>query len=494
MKASLEFYLWRSVQSVSSAARFSILAIPAILAISAFLSLAAPGQEAPGVFNAGQGQGTFLILSDIHFDPFADPAIVPKLAASKVEDWESIFRSSSVQAFSQYGSDSNYPLLASVLTAAREYAARQRYDYVVFAGDYLVHRFREKYRQQVGGNEEAYRQFVAKTMTFVSRMIQQSFPTLPVFGTLGNNDSVCGDYRLSPGGSFLASVAKEWKVLASDRAAMNDFATGGFYMVPHPSVPSQELIVLNSTFWSASYQDACGSTPGDPGAAELNWLAWKLYQVRVAKKTATLIMHIPPGIDAFYSARSGKCGTVTTLWKPAYVSAFLQTIEMYKDVLRDNYAGHMHMDDFRLISDSSGAPFLETHVVPAISPVYGNNPAFEIGLYAKSNGQLTDYAVVYLANLADFKEGAQKKPVWPVEYSVDSGYRIAEYGPQGAKKIADAIRSDPKTRAQYMKFYAVKSSKTPSVNDDNWLIYACAQTQITADAFAKCSCPSSGAH
>src|SRR5262249_14433439 len=42
-------------------------------------------------FTAGAGQGVFLHVSDIHFDPFADPALVPRLIAAPVDEWQAIF-------------------------------------------------------------------------------------------------------------------------------------------------------------------------------------------------------------------------------------------------------------------------------------------------------------------------------------------------------------------------------------------------------------------
>jgi hypothetical protein len=283
-------------------------------------------------------------------------------------------------------------------------------------------------------------------------------------------------------------VGNAWKAVSRDREALDDFSTGGFYAVRHPIVPDHELLVLNSTFWSVNYKDTCSSTQGDPGLAELNWLAWKLYQLRMEKKTASLIMHIPPGIDAYTSSRSGSCGAITDMWQPKYMADFLKITQAYKDVLRDGYAGHMHMDDFRVLSDTTGAAVLEMHMVPAISPVYNNNPAFEIGSYKRSNGNLVDYAIVYLTNLADFKDQTQKQTVWKIEYSVDSGYNMLEYGPEGVLKILNAIRSDEQTRQRFIHYYAVQSPKPPSVDQSNWLIYSCAQTEMTNDAFRKCSC------
>jgi sphingomyelin phosphodiesterase acid-like 3 len=444
------------------------------------------------VLTVSADQGTFLVLSDIHFDPLADPALAPKLVSNPVEKWGTIFRSSSVAGYSQYGAETNYRLLVAALKAAQDYGVRQHYDYVIVTGDYLAHRFKEKYARLMGDDDAAFQAFVIKTMIFVSRTIQESFPSLPVFGTLGNNDSVCGDYQLSPGGTFLDSIAKDWKETASDSETYRDFAAGGFYAVPHPTVPNHELLILNSTFWSASYKDACSPAPTDPGAAELAWLTWKLYQLQLAKKAATLIMHIPPGIDAYNSSRSGGCGPVTSLWSPKYTASFVQIIATFKGILRDGYAGHMHMDDFRIIKDLADKPSLEIHSVPAISPIYNNNPSFEIGIYRKSDAALVDYAVVYLANLASFKDSTPVLPSWLIEYSVDSGYRVPEYGPQAAMKIAEAIRSDEHVRSQYLRFYNVQSTKPASVTTDNWLGYSCAQTELTPEAFSQCSCKSTG--
>ena len=48
-------------------------------------------------FTPGADQGVFLHVSDIHFDPFVDPALVPRLIVAPVEDWAGILASSSAQ-------------------------------------------------------------------------------------------------------------------------------------------------------------------------------------------------------------------------------------------------------------------------------------------------------------------------------------------------------------------------------------------------------------
>ncbi len=196
------------------------------------------------------------MLADIHFDPFADPAIVPRLAAASVDKWTAIFQSSlrspssssppgaeaspgpsspvSVAALVAGTRDSNYALLASALAAAR--SSGTPYDYVLVAGDYLTHDFRFKYRAQKLADQD-FPDFAIKTMVFVSRTIQSAFPKAPVFGVVGNGDSPCGDYAEPPHGALFAALAAEWNVVASRPDAARDFADGGYYAVPHPTVP-----------------------------------------------------------------------------------------------------------------------------------------------------------------------------------------------------------------------------------------------------------------
>jgi hypothetical protein len=62
--------------------------------------------------------------------------------------------------------------------------------------------------------------------------------------------------------------------------------------LPHPTLPNQEILVLNSVLWSPSYSN-CGSDGSDPGTAEIKWLSWKLYEAKILGNKVILVMHIP---------------------------------------------------------------------------------------------------------------------------------------------------------------------------------------------------------
>ncbi len=260
----------------------------------------APVASAAAPFVPAGNEGTFLTLSDIHFDPYADPAVVRQLATAPVDQWGAILAGSTAP-FAEYGSDTTYPLMMSALSAAR--GTGLAYDYVLVTGDLLAHDFRRGFETHAGGDDDAYGSFVVKTITFLTRTLQQTFAGVPVILALGNNDSACGDYRLTPNGAMLHALAPELNVLAGHPQATEDFEAGGFYAVPHPTVPGRQIVVLNDVFWSTQYLDRCDPMISDAGAAELGWLEWKLFKARSAKQSVTLVMHIPPGIDAYRSAQ-----------------------------------------------------------------------------------------------------------------------------------------------------------------------------------------------
>ncbi len=434
------------------------------------------------------GEGLFLILTDIHFDPFADPGLARELASAPVAQWQSILSGSSRTGFAQYGSHANYPLMKSALSAARKLSESRGvpYDFVLYPGDYLSHRFYRDFDEYLGGGEHALEDFVIKTMQFVSAMLEQTFQ-VPVYGAIGNRDAICGNYMIAPDSPMLPAVGATWGVFADQPAALESFSIGGSYAQPHPVVPDHTLIVLNNVFWSRRYINSCGQHDVDPGAALMAWLEWQLYKARLTGQDVSLMMHIPPGIDAFETSRSGLCqGDVIPFWQEAYTEGFLGLMRSYRDILSNSYAGHTHMDSFRVIADDEGTAFLSTSITPAVSPIFGNNPAFTAMRYDRTTGALLDYATYYLTNLASTGEGGEAK--WGLEYDFGAAYGFSAYDPTSLQSLAQRIQSDETVRAKFTKFYAAETPVDSAITDENWRAFACAQTALTVSDFEACAC------
>jgi sphingomyelin phosphodiesterase acid-like 3 len=187
--------------------------------IARFLLCAVVGPSA--VAQIGPATGRALLISDVHLDPLADPAIVKQLIAAPVPQWEAILESSRQKSFSPYGSDTNYRLFVSTLAAA---AAQAPFDYVVFTGDALRHNFSQAFAA-AGGPSDQFPAFAAKTEAFVVQELQNRLK-VPVLVALGNNDSSCGDYEIPPDSPFLATTANQLTVFADSAEAKSTFQLG----------------------------------------------------------------------------------------------------------------------------------------------------------------------------------------------------------------------------------------------------------------------------
>ena len=425
---------------------------------------------ATAIAQTGPPTGRALLISDIHLDPLSDPAIVKQLIASPIAQWEEIFQSSQQKSLSPYGQDSNYPLFSSALTAA---AAQAPFDYAIFSGDALRHNFAEAFAA-AGGTSEQFPAFASKTEAFVIQELQKILK-VPVLAALGNNDSGCGDYTIPPNSPFLAETANQLAVLANSPEAKDTFQLGGYYSVAHPTVADQDIIVLNDIFWSTAYK-SCTPISGDPGEGEIQWLGWKLYTARLLRHGVTLVMHIPPGMDAYNSARSG-CQKPVSFWQAKYATEFGTLMSAYSDVVQLAFAGHIHMDDFRV--SVTGPPSLPLRITPAVSPIFKNNPAFSVMTYNLTTASVSDIATFFLALTSP-------SPSWSQEYRFDSAYGIASFSAANLSTISSAIRSGGNTRTTFEGNYAV-STPTP-INAANFAYYSCAQTHFTAASYTECAC------
>ena len=186
-----------------------------------------------------------LFVSDIHFDPFHDPARVRQLVAAPVSQWGSILSRppspNQPQAFTTLqqtcfarGIDTPDPLLRSSLRAMR--ARQPDAKFMLVSGDLIAHDFTCRYKTLFPHATPAeYQSFVEKTIRYVVGQLRAAFPRIPIYVALGNNDSGCGDYRLDPGNDFLADTARivATGLPASDRADRDPELLAKRQLQPH---------------------------------------------------------------------------------------------------------------------------------------------------------------------------------------------------------------------------------------------------------------------
>jgi sphingomyelin phosphodiesterase acid-like 3 len=421
---------------------------------------------------------TFLSVSDIHFDPFADPSLVTKLEAADVTQWETILASSSTTAFSAYGSDVNEPLLRSAVAEMKRQLPKPAF--VLISGDFLAHKFQQKYQQYATDKSQtAYTAFVTKTIAYVASVLRNAYQDVRIYPTLGNNDSDCGDYAVAPDSVFLANFRDVWRSAVGSRSFVRRFPTGGYYHADVPGVRDLRIIAINTNFFSTDYKNPCGKPGPDPGVQQLRWLDAELVLARLEHKRVWLLFHIPPGMDVYDTMEyGGSCPGMTaqTFWKDQYQQQYMQITAAHRNTIVGSFAGHTHQDEFRI----ANGDFI--HITPSISPVFGNNPAFEI-VKIDDKAEVVDYTVHHLPNAT---------LPWAREYAFAEAYGQRRYDTASLTAVASGMSSNAATRTQYINFLGAGAPKAAAGAMPQWQGYWCGLRTLTGSAFTTCYCGSGG--
>jgi len=444
------------------------------------------------------------IISDVHFDPFHDPAKVKSLVAAPVTEWKSILAApasrdqetafaSLQQTCHARGVDTSFMLLRSSLRAMQ--ARQPNAKFMVISGDLIGHAFTCRYSTLFpDSTPEQYQSFVLKTIGFLVRELRTTFPGMPIYISLGNNDSGCGDYQLDANSTFLAEAGKiiaEVLPPSQREDAIKQFAAGGYYSVSMAApMHSTRLIIVNDLFFSPKYATCSGKPDTDAVSAQLDWLDQQLAKAQAAGEKVWVMGHIPPGIDPYSTAAKFKnvCGGD----KPVTFLSGNKMADLLVDHSENIKLGifaHTHMDEMRLLQPDGkdaqpGASPVAVKMVSSISPVDGNNPSFTIARVNPSSAILEDYEVIAASN----QTGMATK--WSREYDFRETYHEAEFSPATLNKLIGKFRADSNASANVSKAYIcdyfvgdASRELTPF-----WQPYVCALDHQTAKSYAACVC------
>ncbi|HLI21195.1 MAG TPA: metallophosphoesterase [Stellaceae bacterium] len=428
-----------------------------------------------------------LILTDIHFNPFADKSLAEALVAAPAEQWPAILDRGQ-ERMSIYGEDTDWKLLQSALTVI---AAQPKPDFVLAPGDFLAHEFRTRFNASVAQHDDAaYTRFTVKTMRFLALAIEAATSHAPIMPALGNNDSDCGDYGVAPGGSFLAGTEATVAGMIGS-AAGDDFATSwtalGNYMAPIAALPDTSVIALNDNFFSPHYRDTCGAAAraGNPARATLAWLERALADAAAAHRKVILIYHIPPGTDAFATAKQNVCPvTPVPLLAEPYATDLHALMRRYRDTIAAEIAGHLHTAAFRIRRDQ-GKAFGFVMIAPAVSPIFAQDPSFT-RLAIGPGDTIRDATTYYLANLP--AAGAGQAPAWQAEASFDRAWDASGFNTASLEKLFRDIGSSPEARQRWIARYGVQGPAGGAITPESAASYRCSVGTDEAADFARCLC------
>ena len=441
----------------------------------------------PSVWGA-EGSGTFVVISDLHFNPFDPPALVPVLASSAPAAWKATFAATRDQAMSRTGVDTNHALLASSLVPFAKAMADA--DFAIVPGDFLVHEFDAKAAKALGvaPTSQAAGDMAVKTTLFVGDALADALAGKPAIVALGNVDSSCGDYRIEPGGRYLAETRETVRRLVGAERLEPDFdrtyAAGGYYAARHPTVANGLIVVLNDVLWSTKYRDACGTDGLAAAQAMLDWFRDRLARQRATGGRVWLVHHIPWGIDPYSTIVNTQASTcpakVVPFLREPFASDFLALLAEYHEVLQASFSGHTHFDDYRLLIDGHGTAVAMDKLTPGISPVFGQDPGFQVFTYDRRSGVPGDFSTWYLANPGAAPSAAD----WRFEYTFTTAYRQPHYAPAAVKSVWQALATDGAVRDTYRRLYNVGRGALAGP----LTAYVCAIGHLDRPSFTACYC------
>jgi sphingomyelin phosphodiesterase acid-like 3 len=448
-----------------------------------------------------------VMLSDLHLDPFHDPAKVPLLVKAPVEQWEAILRSpdSATQEadFAEVQKackgkqtfDSPYALLISGLKAAKAQAPDARF--VTVSGDLLVHDLDCRYRaamklpKATGDDQSVSAAFAEKTTVFVMKQVEQVFAGAPVYVALGNNDSRCKHNRLDVRDDYLKATGQAVidglvGVSAADRKlALATYDSGGYYGVTMaaPMGPTR-LLVLDDIYMMSGYSNCEADNTDQKGAREqLAWLTKELDGARQRGERVWVLGHVAPEINP-RSALARGIGLCASGSVEGYLSsdALANSLTSHADVVRLALFGHTHMDELHLLgSKEAGVPM---KVVASVSPVDGNTPSFTVGRVAPASAMLTDYTVYTASNMTGIGT------TWAKEYAFDETYGETSFSAEALGDLIGRFRADTSGTGAASVAYQTHFFKghAPIPLGPFWQGYVCSLDHSTGDGFKVCVC------
>lgn len=434
-----------------------------------------------------------LLISDIHFNPFYDPAVVPELrAASHGSEWAAIFEKSGVKTLSPPKQDTNYPLLRSTLDAIASVEPDPQV--VLVGGDFLEHGFSAAALQAAGKKVGAapidpdVASFAGKTIEFVASLLRQRFPNAQILATVGNNDSACGDYEVGPNESFLETMANAFAPSSRIDDLVPQFSHAGNFVARMQGIRKLRVVAFDDVYWTSRYRNACGTTSdSDLTRDELDWLRAALRKSQEAGEKVLLLNHVPAGMDASGIALSKdpasfcKSRKFAGMLKTNENSEFLQLLSEYRATVTADVAAHTHSNGFRVYGRAGDADPIPALVVPSVSPVHGNNPAFQIMRMARASAEIED-VVTYTLDLS------AASPQWKQASDFQTDYRVPNLSGKNLAAAADRLRGSPDQDASFVLRMTSGAQPFADLIMPGARAFVCEIASMDEASFGQCFC------
>ena len=225
----------------------------------------------------------------------------------------------------------------------------------------------------------------------------------------------------------------------------------------------------------------------------------ELTAARERHEQVWVMAHIPPGVNVYSTVTKNR--DVCAGQSPEMFlrdEKMVETLTDFAAEVRLVVFGHTHNDEMRLLQvgtpvETPGAgaktgvlepAWVAAKLVPSVTPINGNYPAFTLADVDPRTVVLKDYRVMS----ADNKTGIEAK--WTEEYRYSTTYKSAAFEPKElasliAKFSADKDSATPESTAYEQNFMVGGGLRALAIRAV-WPQYVCSLKNNTAAGFREC--------
>ena len=371
------------------------------------------GQKQWPMWQLTSGTGTFVHLSDLHFDKLYAPGASTQCGLDLCcrEAWTVPGNTSGVAGlYGDYSCDSPAILVQSVLDFINN-TLSPRPDFIVYTGDDPAH---DVWHQNRSTNLAA--------IAWVSAALLRYFPDIPILSAIGNHEAAPVNQFGGPGiDSWLyESLVLDWAYYLPDDAQQT-LNYGGYYAAllrPGLYVLSINTNIYTSDDYYTKYEMIDVSS-------QLAWLNDTLSQIEQLGNARCIIIGHSSPVD----------------WYDVFAEPFNALLSRYRNITLNTFFGHTHHNQLQLYSDDTSSPAHTVgYVGGSVTPYTDVNPG--LAVYSYDRALQLPYLVTdidyYWLNLTQANERLTAD--WDgVKVRASRDYGLSSLSPQQWWKLTEAM-------------------------------------------------------
>ncbi|ODM96222.1 Sphingomyelin phosphodiesterase [Orchesella cincta] len=308
-------------------------------------------------------------------------------------------------------------------------------DVIYLTGDFVPHNI---WSTSIAGNVE--------TLVNASQYINDFFPRAKVIPVIGNHETHPVN-MFSPFG-VPSNYSTDWLYSAAARAwshwipkeSIHNFLHAGFYDV---EVDHYFRVIVLNTNLCYGYNFWQSFEPRDP-SGQLRWLARELQRSEDIGQFVHILGHVAPSeADCF------------TVWS----QNFYDIINRYSSIVKAQFYGHTHFDEFRLYyhNYNRSQAISPVWIGASLTPYTNLNPGYKIFTIDGARGAESTWNIIdhetWIYNLTDANLNPHLPPRWYKLYQATEAFEIPDMSPESLNNFVQRMSSNITAFNTYYRLY-----------------------------------------